>query len=193
MRGLHEVPERCRGWCGLARGLRDFSRWWSAPAAPAVGVRGSIPRVGPRGIACLTETPVLRGFSLALMPSPPASRLPPPLPLTRTEGLATATTSEHSAGLAELMLGLPRNTGVFRWLGKKGKKGKGKGSPFGKGKKGKGGAKGYGAWYEKNADYSKWRPARSSAALSLVVPARAQYSLSTPRLVRIRLTPSSHV
>ena len=65
-----------------------FSRWWSAPAAPAVGVRGSIPRVGPRGIACLTETPVLRGFSLALMPSPPASRLPPPLPLTRTEGLA---------------------------------------------------------------------------------------------------------
>ena len=111
MRGLHEVPERCRGWCGLARGLRDFSRWWSAPAAPAVGVRGSIPRVGPRGIACLTETPVLRGFSLALMPSPPASRLPPPLPLTRTEGLATATTPEHSAGLAELMLGLPRNTG----------------------------------------------------------------------------------
>ena len=88
-----------------------FSRWWSAPAAPAVGVRGSIPRVGPRGIACLTETPVLRGFSLALMPSPPASRLPPPLPLTRTEGLATATTPEHSAGLAELMLGLPRNTG----------------------------------------------------------------------------------
>ena len=142
------MPERCRGWCGLARGLLDFSRWWSAPAAPAVGVRGSIPRVGPRGIACLTETPVLRGFSLALMPSPPASRLPPPLPLTRTEGLATATTSEHSAGLAELMLGLPRNTGVFRWLGKKGKKGKGKGSPFGKGKKGKGGAKGYGAWYK---------------------------------------------
>ena len=47
------------------------------------------------------------------------------------------------------MLGLPRNTGVFRWLGKKGKKGKkGKGSPFGKGKKGKGGAKGYGAWYK---------------------------------------------
>ena len=79
---------RLLGWCGLARGLRDFSRWWSAPAAPAVGVRGSIPRVGPRGIACLTETPVLRGFSLALMPSPPASRLPPPLPLTRTEGLA---------------------------------------------------------------------------------------------------------
>ena len=30
---------------------------------------------------------------------------------SRTEGLATATTLEHSAGLAELMLGLPRNTG----------------------------------------------------------------------------------
>merc|ERR1712153_287392 len=82
-------PEGGAAWHG---DCAIFSRWWSAPAAPAVGVRGSIPRVGPRGIACLTETPVLRGFSLALMPSPPASRLPPPLPLTRTEGLATATT-----------------------------------------------------------------------------------------------------
>lgn len=76
----------------------------------AEGLLGAIPRVGPRGMR-VSETPVLRGFSLALMPSPPASRLPPPLPLTRTEGLATATTPEHSAGLAELMLGLPRNTG----------------------------------------------------------------------------------
>ena len=33
------------GYCAL------LPRWWSAPAAPAVGVRGSIPRVGPRGIA----------------------------------------------------------------------------------------------------------------------------------------------
>ena len=46
---------------------------------------------------------------------------------------------------------------------------------------------------KKNADYSKWRPARSSAARSLMAPARAQHSLSTPRLVRIRLPPSSHV
>ena len=45
----------------------------------------------------------------------------------------------------------------------------------------------------RNADYSKWRPARSSAARSLMAPARAQHSLSTPRLVRIRLPPSSHV
>ena len=27
-----------------------FSRWWSASAAPAVRVRGSIPRVGARGM-----------------------------------------------------------------------------------------------------------------------------------------------
>ena len=100
-----------------------FSRWWSAPAAPAVGVRGSIPRVGPRGIACLTETPVLRGFSLALMPSPPASRLPPPLPLTRTEDLATATTAQYRS---------------FSLAGQEGQEGQGQGLTLRQGEEGQG-------------------------------------------------------
>ena len=39
----------------------------------AEGLLGAIPRVGPRGMR-VSETPVLRGFSLALRPSPPVSR-----------------------------------------------------------------------------------------------------------------------
>ena len=44
-----------------------------AEANLAEGLLGAIPRVGSRGIR-VSETPVLRGYSLELRPSPPVSR-----------------------------------------------------------------------------------------------------------------------
>ena len=66
----------------------------------AEGLLGAIPRVGPRGIR-VSETPVLRGFSLAagqppLLPSPPSLPFACP-PVSRHSSVAFSAIAAASA------------------------------------------------------------------------------------------------